>query len=104
MHSHLMNGASLEELEQRFNDTSCAQSLAHPADPAGPRVPAEPAQQAARPDNHQECSLAEYEKLEIGARKQILERLDAWRSEDRRIERIFANLKHRRTSRVETKP
>jgi hypothetical protein len=63
------------------------------ADPS--RVSAEPAHQAARPDNRQECSPAEFRALELVTRKQILERLDAWRNDDARIEVIFANLKRR---------
>jgi hypothetical protein len=38
--------------------------------------------------------------LEAETRRQILERLDAWQADDRRIEGIFADLKRRRITTV----
>jgi phytoene dehydrogenase-like protein len=100
MHPYLMNGTRLDELERRFDDDvdGYPQSLADPS-----RAPAEPAHQAAIA-NRQECSLAEYQAFEAQARRALLAALDAWRDDEVRIAGIFAAIKQRRISRVETNP
>jgi hypothetical protein len=99
MHPHPMNAADLDEFEQRFADDVDAR----PALAAGAtkliQEAADPVHQAdlARATS---CSPAEYQALETATRRQILEHLDAWQAEDRRIEGIFADLKRRRITTV----
>jgi hypothetical protein len=84
MHPHLMNVQTVDELEQRFADDGYARTPTDPVD----RTPADPAHQAAIA-NCQECSLAEWMALQAETRKEILERLDAWRAEDTKREAIL---------------
>jgi hypothetical protein len=92
MRARQINDAGLDELASRFADQGFASR--QPADPVD-GVPVYSVPEAAIA-NRQECSLAEYAALEAATRTEILVRLDAWRAEDQRIERIFAEIKQRR--------
>jgi hypothetical protein len=58
------------------------------------RAPADPAHQA-DVSRATSCTPAEFHALEAATRQEFLVKLDRWRNEDQRIERIFANLKRR---------
>jgi len=68
-----MNATDLEELEQRFDDTSCAQSLADPADPV----------RQVDVSRGTSCTPAEFRALELVTRQQIRNRLDQWKNKIR---------------------
>jgi hypothetical protein len=93
MRARQINDPGLDELASRFADQGFASRP--PADPGPPESHRNCAPEAGIA-NRQECSLAEYAALEAQTRKELLRRLDAWRAEDQRIERIFAEIKQRR--------
>jgi hypothetical protein len=92
MRPHLMNAQRVEELEQRFDEVGHTQPAASYRTPAVD--PADPVRQV-DVSRATCCTPAEFRALELATRQEFLVRLDRWRNEDQRIERIFTNLKRR---------